>query len=107
MKETQKSARSTTAKSKTSPGFTADERAAMKDHAEELKTAARRGRGATKADGESDLLAKIAEMAEPDRGMASPMSRCTPRRCSCCARTPRWRPRMPTCGAGRTPHARR
>ena len=70
MKETQKSARSTTAKSKTSPGFTADERAAMKDHAQELKAAARRGRGATKADGESDLLAKIAEMAEPDRGMA-------------------------------------
>jgi hypothetical protein len=70
MKETQKSARSTTAKSKTSPGFTADERAAMKDHAQELKAAARRGRGATKADGESDLLAKIAEMTEPDRGMA-------------------------------------
>jgi len=70
MKETQKPARSTAAKSKTSPGFTADERAAMKDHAEELKTAARRGRGATKADGESDLLAKIAEMTEPDRGMA-------------------------------------
>ena len=70
MKETQKSARSTTAKSKTSPGFTAEERAAMKDHAQELKAAARRGRGATKADGESDLLAKIAEMTEPDRGMA-------------------------------------
>ena len=70
MKETQKSARSTTAKSKTSPGFTADERAAMKDHAQELKAAARRGRGATKADGESDLLAKIAEMTEPDRVMA-------------------------------------
>ena len=70
MKETQKSARSTTAKSKTSPGFTAKERAAMKDHAQELKTAARRGRGATKADGESDVLAKIAEMAEPDRVMA-------------------------------------
>ena len=70
MKETQKSARSTTAKSKTSPGFTAEERAAMKDHGQELKTAARRGRGATKADGESDLLAKIAEMTEPDRVMA-------------------------------------
>ena len=70
MKETQKSAKSTTAKSKTSPGFTAEERAAMKDHAQELKTAARRGPRAAKADGESDVLAKIAEMAEPDRVMA-------------------------------------
>ena len=57
-------------KSKTSKGFTAEERAAMKDHGQELKTAARRGRGATKADGESDLLAKVAEMAELDRVMA-------------------------------------
>jgi len=70
MQETQKSAKSTTAKSKTSPGFTAEERAAMKDHAQELKTAARRGPRAAKADGESDVLAKIAEMAEPDRVMA-------------------------------------
>jgi hypothetical protein len=70
MKETQKPARSTTAKSKTSPGFTAEERAAMKDHAQELKTAARRGPGAVKAGGESDLLAKIAEMTGPDRVMA-------------------------------------
>ena len=70
MKETQKSAKSTTAKSKTSPGFTAEERAAMKDHAQELKTAARRGPRAAKADGESDVLAKIAEMQEPDRVLA-------------------------------------
>ena len=42
----------------------------MKDHAEELKAASRRGSRATKADGESDLLAKIADMSEPDRGMA-------------------------------------
>lgn len=42
--------------------FTADERAAMKDRVKELK--------ANKADGESDLLAKIAEMSEPDRTMA-------------------------------------
>jgi uncharacterized protein YdhG (YjbR/CyaY superfamily) len=47
---------------KTSPGFTDDERAAMKERARELKAAS--------ADGESDLLAKIAEMAEPDRSMA-------------------------------------
>src|SRR5690349_19584340 len=70
MKDTQKSARTTTAKSRTSTGFTAEERAAMKDHAQELKKAARRGSGAAKADGESDVLAKIAEMQEPDRVMA-------------------------------------
>jgi uncharacterized protein YdhG (YjbR/CyaY superfamily) len=70
MKDTQKSAKTTTAKSRTSPGFTAEERAAMKDHVQELKTAARRGSGAAKADGESDVLAKIAERQEPDRVMA-------------------------------------
>jgi len=48
-------------------GFTTDERAAMKEHAKDLKTAARRGKRATQADGENDVLAKIAEMAEPDR----------------------------------------
>lgn len=51
-------------------GFSADERAAMKDHATELKNAARRGAKATKADGESDVLAKIAQMPESDRVMA-------------------------------------
>jgi len=51
-------------------GFTADERAAMKEHAQELKTAAQRGPRAAKADGESDVLGKIAEMQEPDRAMA-------------------------------------
>jgi hypothetical protein len=50
-----------------SGGFTAEERAAMKDRSQELK-AARAKKG--KADGESDLLAKVAEMGEPDRGMA-------------------------------------
>jgi uncharacterized protein YdhG (YjbR/CyaY superfamily) len=49
-----------------SKGFTDEERAAMRERAQELKAAARRG----KADGESDLLAKIAEMPEPDRAMA-------------------------------------
>jgi uncharacterized protein YdhG (YjbR/CyaY superfamily) len=47
--------------------FTDEERAAMKERAEELKAAKRRGAA---ADGESDLLAKIAEMPEPDRSMA-------------------------------------
>jgi len=69
MKDTPKSAKSTTAKNKTSGGFTAEERAAMKEHAQELKTAARRGPRAAKADGESDVLAKIAEMPEPDRSL--------------------------------------
>jgi uncharacterized protein YdhG (YjbR/CyaY superfamily) len=50
----------------TSKGFTAEERSAMRERAQELKADARRG----KADGESDVLAKIAEMSEPDRGMA-------------------------------------
>jgi uncharacterized protein YdhG (YjbR/CyaY superfamily) len=54
---------------KTATGFTAEERAAMKDRAEELKAARRPARGA-KPDGESDLLAKIGEMQESDRTMA-------------------------------------
>ncbi len=52
-----------------SGGFSAEERAAMKERAQELKAEARRGTR-SKADGESDVLAKIAEMPEPDRPMA-------------------------------------
>jgi uncharacterized protein YdhG (YjbR/CyaY superfamily) len=70
MKDTTKSAESTTASGKTFEGFTDEERAAMKERAQELKTAARRGPRAAKADGESDVLAKIAEMPEPDRVLA-------------------------------------
>jgi uncharacterized protein YdhG (YjbR/CyaY superfamily) len=51
-------------------GFTDDEKAAMKERARELKAEARRGSRAGKADGEHDVLAKIAEMPEPDRGIA-------------------------------------
>jgi uncharacterized protein YdhG (YjbR/CyaY superfamily) len=51
-------------------GFTEDERAAMKEHALELKTASRRGAKATAADGEAGLLRKIAEMADSDRVLA-------------------------------------
>jgi uncharacterized protein YdhG (YjbR/CyaY superfamily) len=69
MKDTQKSARRT-ATGETYEGFTDDERAAMKEHGRELKAAARRGSQAAKADGESDVLAKIAEMSETDRLMA-------------------------------------
>ena len=69
-KGTQKSARSTTAIGKKFKGFTDEERAAMKERGRELKTAARRGSRAGKADGEGDVLAKIAAMPEPDRGLA-------------------------------------
>ncbi len=71
-KATQKSARSTTAIGKTSKGFTDEERAAMKERAQELKAEARRGTRASKnkPDGESDVLAKIAEMQRSDRAMA-------------------------------------
>ncbi|GGP95752.1 iron chaperone [Streptomyces melanogenes] len=52
-------------------GFTAEERAAMKDHAQELKTAARRASKADKAAQEAqDVLAKIAEMQDADRTLA-------------------------------------
>ena len=69
-KETRKLAKSTTTAGKKSKGFTDEERAAMKERARELKAEGRRGPRAGKADGESDLLAKIAEMPEPDRTMA-------------------------------------
>jgi uncharacterized protein YdhG (YjbR/CyaY superfamily) len=62
-KGTQKSAKRTPARE--SAGFTEEERAAMQERARELKAA---GRG--KADGEGEVLAKIAEMTEPDRVMA-------------------------------------
>jgi uncharacterized protein YdhG (YjbR/CyaY superfamily) len=64
MKDTQKSTKSTTAINKTSKRFTDEERAAMKERARELKAAT------DKADGESAVLAKIAEMPAPDRAMA-------------------------------------
>ena len=57
-------------KDKTYDGFTDEERGAMKERVKELKAAARRGPRADKADGESDVLAKIAEMQERDRAMA-------------------------------------
>jgi uncharacterized protein YdhG (YjbR/CyaY superfamily) len=61
-RSTQRSAKSTTGKA--SKGFTDEERAAMRERAEELKAEAR------KADGESAVLAKIAEMKGSDRTMA-------------------------------------
>lgn len=50
-------------------GFTADEKLAMKERAKELKASSRRGKDDA-GEGERDVLAKIAEMAEPDRSMA-------------------------------------
>ncbi len=67
-KATQKSAKSTTAINKKSKGFTAEEKAAMKERAKELKAEERAKKD--KAAGESDVLAKIAEMQGSDRAMA-------------------------------------
>ena len=63
MKVKQKSAKSTTAVNKRYEGFTDAERAAMQDRVQEMKV------GAGKADGESALLAKLAEMNESDRAL--------------------------------------
>jgi uncharacterized protein YdhG (YjbR/CyaY superfamily) len=65
MKSAEQSAKRSTGTA--SKGFTADERAAIRERAKELKAEAR---GAGKADGESDVLAKIAEMPKADRTMA-------------------------------------
>jgi hypothetical protein len=62
-KGTKKSAKSTTAVKKRYEGFTAEEKAAMQDRVQEMKTRA------DKADGESEVLAKIAEMPASDRAM--------------------------------------
>jgi uncharacterized protein YdhG (YjbR/CyaY superfamily) len=68
-KTTQKSAKRTAQTKGKSKGFTAEERAAMKERAQELKAEARRGKGAKK-DGDAAVLAKIAEMQGSDRAMA-------------------------------------
>ncbi|MBA2245402.1 MAG: DUF1801 domain-containing protein [Gemmatimonadetes bacterium] len=67
-KDTHNSAGSTTATGKKSKGFTDEERAAMQERAQELKAEARANKD--KTDGERAVLAKIAEMPEPDRTMA-------------------------------------
>jgi uncharacterized protein YdhG (YjbR/CyaY superfamily) len=63
-KDVKKPAGSATAAKRSSKGFTAEERAAMRERAQELKAATNR------AEGERAVLAKIAEMPEPDRAMA-------------------------------------
>jgi uncharacterized protein YdhG (YjbR/CyaY superfamily) len=67
-KARKKSAKSTAATGRKSKGFTDEERAAMKERAQELKAEARAD--TKKADGEKDVLAKIAEMRGSDRAMA-------------------------------------
>jgi uncharacterized protein YdhG (YjbR/CyaY superfamily) len=62
------STRKATQKSTTAKTFTAEERAAMRERAKEVKAEARRGK--KEADGESQLLAKIAEMPKTDRALA-------------------------------------
>jgi hypothetical protein len=69
MNQGKSTTRSTDAIGTTSQGFTEEERAAMKERANELKAEARANKN--KAEGESDVLAKIAEMPEPDRTMAT------------------------------------
>ena len=68
MKDMQKSATSTTGEA--SKAFTDEERAAMRERAKEQKAAARRGARVAKADGDSDLRAKIAAMPDADRALA-------------------------------------
>jgi len=66
MKAKQKTAQTTTANKKRYEGFTHEEKSAMQQRVREQKVGAR----SSKADGESELLAKIAEMTESDRVMA-------------------------------------
>ena len=68
MNDTKKSARRTATRNTATKGFTAEERAAMKERAQEVKAEARAN--GDRAAGESDVLAKIAEMTGPDRTMA-------------------------------------
>ena len=69
-KPAKKSATKSTKRGATKGSFTDEERAAMKERAEELKKEARRGSGGKKGDGESDVLEKISEMPDRDRAMA-------------------------------------
>ena len=70
MTESKPSAKRTSAARNAAKVWTDEERAAMQESARERKAASRRGRGDERAEGERDLLAKIAEMPEPDRAMA-------------------------------------
>jgi uncharacterized protein YdhG (YjbR/CyaY superfamily) len=65
-----KTTRKATPRDRSAEGFTAEERAAMRERVRELKAAARRGPHADTAEEERAVLARIAEMPEPDRSMA-------------------------------------
>ena len=69
-KEAQKSTKGATMAGKSVEGFTDEERSAMRERARELKAESRRSPRAKEADGEGEVLTKIAEMPEPDRSMA-------------------------------------
>ena len=75
MSATKKPAKRTTRTARSASTLTKEELAALKDTVQERKTAARRGSTAAKADGESDVLAKIAEMPKSDRVMAERIHR--------------------------------
>jgi uncharacterized protein YdhG (YjbR/CyaY superfamily) len=68
MQATKKTTTSTAGRDTSSKGWTDEEKGAMKERAKELKAEERRGKD--RADGERDLLAKIAQMPESDRAMA-------------------------------------
>ena len=68
MKDTKKPAKRTAVRETPAEGWTDEEKAAMKEHARELKAAAKRG--ADKEAGEADVMAKIADMPKSDRAMA-------------------------------------
>lgn len=70
MAETTRKSGRTAASAKAAAGFSDDERAAMQERAREAKREQQRGKRGAKADGEADLLAKVAEMPDPDRVLA-------------------------------------
>jgi hypothetical protein len=70
MKDKRKSSKTSATTKKRYEGFTAEEKAAMQDRVQEMKVGGRRVSRADKADGESEVLAKIAELPATDRDMA-------------------------------------
>jgi uncharacterized protein YdhG (YjbR/CyaY superfamily) len=70
MKDAKKPARRTTRTARSASTLTKEELAALKETVKERRTEARRGPRGAKADGEADVLAKIAEMPKSDRVLA-------------------------------------
>lgn len=70
MPDTKATSKRTSRAGKASNVWTDEERAAMQESARERKASSRRDPGEERAAGEQEVLAKIAEMAEPDRAMA-------------------------------------